>query len=58
MATNRLESLLDIFLLLYDKQQKEELPRDNVLYVHILVDDLKRGQIHVICVKIVMWVFA
>ncbi len=32
--------------------------KKNVSYVHILREDLKREQIHVICVKIAMWVFA
>ncbi len=37
---------------------ERKLLRKNVLYVRLLIEDRKREQIHVICVKIVMWVFA
>jgi hypothetical protein len=54
----QLELLLDIFLLLYLKESKREILRQNVLYVHILIENLKWEQIHVICVKTMTWVFA
>jgi hypothetical protein len=37
----QLDLLIDSFLRLYLKQRREEILRQNVLYVHILIENLK-----------------